>query len=224
MTRSYVTKQQLVYESLREQIMKGKLPPGTALPLADLTREFGVSHIPVREALRQLETEQLVELHPHATAVVALLDRNEAESISQLRFVLEPLAAREAAGHVSASVLEELQHMLNGMDDAVSRHDTDAYMQLNRAFHFTIYALGGNKWLVRILGELWDAAQRFSVVYRLPGHIEAGQQEHQLILDALRAGDADACEAIVRRHRLRIMGNLQQWLDGHAEPEVRLRT
>src|SRR5690606_37505722 len=103
-----VTKQQTVYDSLREEILDGALPPGTRLMFAELAQRFDMSPIPVREALRQLERENLIEVHPHVKVVVKAIPLEEAVWASELRMELEPIAVREAMPFVQDRHLREL--------------------------------------------------------------------------------------------------------------------
>jgi DNA-binding GntR family transcriptional regulator len=214
----HLTRQQYVYNLLRQEIQAGTLQPGSRLSLAELSGRFGVSHIPIREALRQLEQEDLVTTTPYAVATVKGVTSEEAAWVAELRLHLEPLAARGATGRIPAGELRALEKILRRMDKVIERDDFEAYAKLNFEFHQTIYKYSPNQRLQRIITELWETANRYAQVYRQPGHMDAGHQDHKEILDALKANAPAEVERLVRRHRTRIKSELEQLLHGGAEP------
>lgn len=205
------TKQQYVYHVLRGEIQEGTLRPGDRLALASLAERFGISQIPVREAIRQLEQEGLVETTPHVKALVKGVSHEEAVWAAELRLVLEPVAARDATPHMTEEVLEELEANVRAMSVCMDEGDFDGYFPLNRAFHDAIYRRCPNEILLHFLNELWDMAQRFRNVYQRPSHIGASQDEHVRILEALKAGDPDEVERLVSLHRRRNLELLRAW-------------
>lgn len=221
--QEYLTKQQIVYKALRESIQSGELRPGEPLPLSRLAGKYSVSEIPVREALRQLEQEGLVDLRPHTQAVVKDITHEDWHWVAELRLVLEPMAVRQAVGRLSQADFEELERLIDEMERANRVGDSVAYQKLNGAFHDRIYSRTTNRRLHRILRELWSTAQRFGAVYRMPGHMDAGQAEHRELVAHLRAGDAVAAERAMRQHRLRIMQNLRSWVDDNLGKGVALK-
>src|SRR5690606_33778835 len=121
------TKAQYVYESLREEIVQGRLRPGTRLVFSQVASRFGVSPIPVREAVRQLETEGLVELKPHTRVEVTTLPWEQGVWAYELRLALEPLAARDATPFVSEDQLARMGSLLDAMRDDLDGGDPDAF-------------------------------------------------------------------------------------------------
>ena len=111
-----MTKVELVYRSLREEIMLGTLQPGERLLFADLAKRYGVSAIPVREAVRQLESEDLVEFKPHTRVEVKALPYADGVWASEVRVELEPLAARLATPHVTSDRLERLGQIVDAIN------------------------------------------------------------------------------------------------------------
>jgi DNA-binding GntR family transcriptional regulator len=217
-TPMHLTRQQYVYNILRREIQAGTLPPGSRLTLAELSGRFGVSHIPIREALRQLEQEDLVATTPYAVATVRGVTPQEAEWVAELRLLLEPVAARDATGRIPDSDLRAIEKVVEDMDEVVEANDVEAYAQLNYEFHRTINKHSPNERLQRIITELWETATRYAQVYRQPGHMDAGHRDHKAIFEALKANDPDEVERLVRRHRSRIKGELEQLLAGPGEP------
>src|SRR5690625_2433339 len=186
----------------------GRLAPGTRLKLADLTERFGVSQIPVREALHQLEQESLVELIPHLGARVAPIIPGDSVEIAELRLLLEPYAAERATGRMTEASFVTLREAIVSMDTAIVEEDYESYLHNNNLFHDTIYAHSGNQMLFDILNQLRDAALRHFYVYRNKGHMDQGHADHLEILQALEHADADMAHELTYRHRKRILDKL----------------
>ncbi len=188
-----------IHEQLRAAILSGDLPAGTPVIEADLSTRLGASRTPVREALRRLESEGLLEPRGLRGSVVRGLDAAEVECIFEIRAALESLAARRAARAIAADDLAALSARLEGMraavDDpvAMERHDT--------AFHDLILANAGGERLKRMLGDLREEL----VAHRLrsladPGRRRETVAEHDAILAALRAHDEDAAAERTAHH------------------------
>lgn len=206
-----MTKQQQVYEALREEILDGVLTPGTRLVFADLATRFGVSPIPVREALRQLEREHLVEVHPHVKVLVKTMPLEEAVWASQLRCELEPLAAREAVPFVESSHLSLLDGELERMQAAASLDEFRGFLSGYRAFHDVLFSLTPNRRLVRTIEELRCTTRRYRSIYRDERQLQGAERELAGVLDALRARDAVETYQRLRAHRERLLTYLKHF-------------
>lgn len=208
----FQTKNQYVYERLHDQIQRGDLLPNQHLTVAELAETFDVSASPVREALKQLEKDDLVEIKPHVGAIVKGIEPEEVREIAELRLILAPEAARRAATRIPDHEIERLEAILNELDTVIADHDYDRYQDLNHQFHHLIYSHSGNSRLEELLLELWQKAQRTKVVYSLPSHIDDGQYEHWAILEAIKQRDADKAAQQTYKHRNRISNNLNNWM------------
>src|SRR3954453_3330710 len=135
---AYEPMAQLVARRLHERIVDGTLPPGAPIRQEAVAKEFGVSRLPVREALRQLESEGVVVLRPHSGARVAVLDFEECLSIYKIRERLEPLAFRESIGRLSGEQLAEVARRADEMPALIG--DQAAWLAADRAFHLALYA------------------------------------------------------------------------------------
>jgi DNA-binding GntR family transcriptional regulator len=125
-----------VTDALRDAILAGKLRPGSRVRQEELASEFGISRIPVREALRQLESEGLVILVPNSGAWISRLDRAECIEIYKIRERLEPLALQESSVNLSASQLETLEDLVDRIE---ASDDADEFLRLDREFHLLSY-------------------------------------------------------------------------------------
>ena len=188
-----------IHEQLRAAILSGDLPAGTPVIEADLSARLGASRTPVREALRRLESEGLLEPRGLRGSVVRALDPSEVSCIFEIREALESLAARRAARTIGAAGLAEMAVRLDGMRAAL---DDPAEMErYDTAFHDVILANAGGERLKRMLGDLREEL----IVHRFlslsdPARRRETVAEHEAILAALRAHDEEAAAETTARH------------------------
>jgi DNA-binding GntR family transcriptional regulator len=197
----FQTKAELVYERLRDAILSGELRPGERVNIDALSRQLGISKIPLREAVQRLTGQGLVvQPNPHAGAQVAPLSLREMRGIYLARGALEGLAARVAATTVADAELAELQELHEQMRSRFSRGETDGLSGLNRQFHTGIATATH----YATLRDLTDLTLLRVLHYRVGVRVEPawGQviSEHAAILDALRRRDADEAERAARDH------------------------
>ncbi|HTZ30297.1 MAG TPA: GntR family transcriptional regulator [Streptosporangiaceae bacterium] len=194
----YVSKTDMVAALIRELIITGELTAGQQLRQRDLAQRFGVSQTPVREAMRRLESEGLVIGDTHRGFTVVMPGDGPVEENFQIRAALESLGASLAAHKIDEAGLAELQR-LNEEMRALADGDP-RYAELNREFHFALYQYSRSPLLMSLMRLLWASLQGGPRVQRT--HAESARQ-HDAILNALRAGDADAASALTYQH---IMG------------------
>jgi DNA-binding GntR family transcriptional regulator len=184
--------------SLRERVSSGQLGPGTALSQAGVAQEYGVSRIPVRDALQQLAGEGLVELRG-STAVVTRLSIEDLQELYEMREAVEPVATRLAVSRVGRAGIARMTRLLGVMDDPVLAPGT--WVETNAAFHAEVYTLAGRPRMIALVEQLRRLTDRYiyfhlDVVGRA-GHL---QEEHRQILDAVRAQDAAAAAELTHAH------------------------
>lgn len=197
------TKSDLVYQSLKEAILSGSLRPGDRLKVKALSEQLKVSQTPVREALRLLTHEGLVVITPHSDVRVADLPMEGIEENLLIRAELEALATRVAAQHVTDAILSDLEGVMSELDECVRKADGQRYGELNRRFHLTLYQIIPYRGLYALVEELWNQVPRArSVFVLIPQYMERSQEEHRLILQALRHRDGEAAARIVREQKL----------------------
>lgn len=192
------------YERLREAIVDGLLPPGSKLSERGLAVSLGISAQPVREALRQLEAEGMVETRPRSGSFVASLDTPRLIEMGRIRAALEGAAAGLVARRARPSDVDALEGCLAAMRAATEMGDPLVLRRANEAFHDTLHAIGGNAFLIRSLHAL-GAYDHISRARALASENEPPQalDEHAAILAAIASGDAEAAEALMRAHTLR---------------------
>lgn len=207
-----------VYAAIRERIVDGSLPRGTRVHQEDLAAELGVSRTPVREALRRLAAEGLVEMRTNRGARVADVDRGGMRAAYEARLVIEPAAARLAAKEALAEPQARMAAAIAAQRRALS--SVARSFDANRAFHIALVAASGNEFLLRFAEFLW-VARIGAAIYERQVEIEERQlldiAEHEQILAAVRAGDGRRAESITRRHLVEAMKHSTQILDEDRE-------
>lgn len=192
---NYVSKTDMVVALIRELIITGDLPAGKQLRQRDLAARFQVSQTPVREAMRRLESEGLVVGDAHRGFTVVDADAGSTEENVQIRAALESLGAALAAPKIDEAGIAKL----TGLNDRMRGLGADdpLYQELNREFHFTLYEYSNSPLLVSLMRLLWQALNGGPRGSR--GHAESTRQ-HELIIDALRAGDAEGARKVTFEH------------------------
>jgi DNA-binding GntR family transcriptional regulator len=204
-----LTKNAYAYEEMRRRILSGENPQGSVLSQAQLAQEIGVSTTPLREALRRLAAEGLVQLESHRDARVASLTAEEARDLYVIRENLDPLAAGLAAQSRTPADIANIQATLEQLTPLNDAADLAA-MTLHRQFHRAIYTASHNPLLIGILEGLWDKADRYRQI-GLQSQKDSEndrirvQEEHTQIADAVIAGDAVRAREIMQRH---VVGSL----------------
>jgi DNA-binding GntR family transcriptional regulator len=194
-----LTAHEIVRDTLRHAILSGELPGGTRLVQAELAAQLNVSTTPVREALRDLASDQLIRFHPHRGAVVHELDMEELREIYEIRKALEPLAIRLAATRITKKQLKEASDLQARMEKEV---EPGAWVENNWKFHAMLESAAQSPRLATFVKSVQDSAALYvaHAVHLDPGRIEKGNADHRGILAALRGGDADGAAELLRSH------------------------
>jgi DNA-binding GntR family transcriptional regulator len=190
----------LAYDVIREQIVEGALDPGARIGQAELAERLGISRGSVREALRRLAGDGLVEFEVNRGFFVADFGLDVVLQRLEARLLLEPQIARLAAGRRTDADLEHLRHAIAAERTAST---SDAAHDASRAFHLALAAATQNEQLVHLVAGLWiaDVGRRLLAQrYAAPTWQADDAREHEAILAALDAGDADGAETLTRAH------------------------
>ena len=218
----FATKSDLAYTRVRNLILSGDLAPGAVLPQASLAQTIGISTTPLREALRRLKQEGLVELDAHRDARVRPLDAAEARDLLELRGSLDPLAASLAAQRRTDADLADVRAALDGLE-ALTDRPSVTQLESHRRFHAAIHRASHNALLAQTLDGLWVKSDRYRRHGLEPGRSDeerdARATEHRLLFEAVRDGDPATAADLMRRH---VEGSLgARSLDRLADPEHR---
>jgi len=199
----YVTKSDYAYNRLREGILEGEFAPGGVLNQSELAKTIGVSTTPLREALRRLKSEGLVELDAHRDARVATLTAEEARDLLEVRRSLDPLAAALAAERRTKDDIRVMREAATCVEPLLS-NPTVEDLVAHRRFHTAIYVSSHNELLISTLDALWDKADRYRrlglEVVRSQAERDQKAREHAELLDAVVRGDSDTASAVMRQH------------------------
>ncbi|NUR88746.1 MAG: GntR family transcriptional regulator [Nonomuraea sp.] len=186
-----------VRDELRARINQGLIRPGDRLYEYRLAEELGVSRIPVREAIRMLESEGLVVVQPHKGVLVRALGPDDVENLFDVREAMEVLAARLAARRVSEADVTRLRGLLAQGRRALEEGDLEQVDATNTDFHESLIRVAGNP----LLHEVWEPLQgRLRWLFRQNTEQERVWQEHHDILGAVESGDAEFAAALALKH------------------------
>lgn len=197
----HATKTQIALQELREDIRSGTLAAGERLRVDEVAAELGMSPTPVREALRLLQADGLVEFRPHQGIVVASLSATQTAEIYHLRALLEPDAVMLAVPRMSEHQLAELRRLHEKVVKAVHSGRGSAVSDTNAAWHWALYRNCGSDHLVAFIQRLWDAFP-WRTIWAITGRAEQSLREHQEVMDAIDAGDAELAAERMRTHVL----------------------
>lgn len=201
------TVQEVTYE-LKTAIASGMFRPGQRLVELQLCDDFGVTRSKVREALRRLEHDGLVEITRNVGATVTAISRNDVEQIYDLLSVLDGLAARVAAPYITSHRLESLENLLLKMD---ATDKPTLFATLNHEFHLLLCSYSENSRLIKVAADLRLSIQACGFAsFFVPDHIAASKVEHRNIVQALKESEPAKAEMMVRKHymesKIRLVG------------------
>ena len=197
----YLPLRDVVFQTLRQAILRGELKPGERLMEIHLAQSLGVSRTPVREAIRKLELEGLVVMIPRKGAVVAGITISDLQDVLEVRMALEELAVKYACRRVTQEQLEELRRRSEIFKKTLSGNDVGLCAEADVAFHDMIYLATGNNRLVQILNNIREQMYRYRMEYLKDRQSHSMLvQEHEAILEALMSGDEKTALEVTCKH------------------------
>ena len=187
-----------LYRRLRARIMHGEIPPGTAMTLRGLAREFDVSMTPAREAVRRLVAEGALQNSSSGRVSTPELSDDRIEELASLRAMLEPELASRALPRAHFALIDRLETINNGVNQMIARHDATGYIRMNLEFHRTLYLRAQAPAILALTETVW--LQLGPTMRALYGRLRRSEPppHHRLILAALRAGDEPGLRLAVR--------------------------
>jgi len=205
----------VVADRMRTAILEGRYKPGEWMRQERIAQEFGVSQMPVREALKELASEGLIEHVPYRGARVVDISANDVEDIYALRAFLESRAAGFAASQITPDELAELKQLHAEIEKHSAPEHLAKYRELNRRFHELIFTASRRAYLIRTLGMLWAAFPTMlmgnypiTASQPLAGRDKVDLLEHAAIIDALEKSDADTTQKAMKKHIESVMQEL----------------
>src|SRR5271165_4365664 len=200
------------HDYVKRQVLTGGFPGGELISEGEVAAALGMSRTPVREAFLRLEAEGLLRLYPQSGALVVPVSSEEARAVIEARLVLEQFAARKVIGRgaaVRASVFERLSAELQRQRDAAAKADWEEFSEADRAFHSVTLQESGNAIVSGFYSSLRDRQTRMNrELVMHEERITTILEEHRLIVEAMRDGDLERAEEIVRTHLASTMRTL----------------
>lgn len=198
---AYLPLRDVVFNTLREAILKGELKPGERLMELQLAAKLGVSRTPIREAIRMLEQEGLAVTIPRKGAEVAKMTEKDMEDVLQIREALDELAAKIACEQISEEQLEELVATMHEFEESTKTDNVKKISEADVKFHDIIYQSTGNPKLVNMLNNLREQMYRYRVEYLKEEQTRnLLVSEHEELVKAIREGDVQKAQDISFHH------------------------
>jgi DNA-binding GntR family transcriptional regulator len=179
------TLEKQVYNEILQAIVSGKLSPGSSVTITELAEGLNVSLMPVRTALKALEAKNLIHIQKNRRLTIRQLSLENLEELFEIRIKLEVEAAREAARHCPAEILQRLERTLQEMEAC---QDRELYLEKNLEFHRAIYQAANKPILCEIIDDLWHRISPYMYLY-LKIDVHSHDPFHEGLLAALRAAD-----------------------------------
>ncbi|MBA2557687.1 MAG: GntR family transcriptional regulator [Chloroflexi bacterium] len=197
------------YEHMRREILAGRFAPGVPLRPPALAAEVGVSIIPIREALRKLESEHLVEIQTNRGARVADLYLDDIRDAYRTRRILEIEALRASMGKLDADDMARARDLNDQMVEAFRGGEDEKAYLLHRQLHFTFYEKSSTRWMNRFIGTLWDHTERYRrLATKLRGDPDGIGAEHAAVVAAIEQGEVEGAVAALSGHLARTVALL----------------
>ncbi len=198
-----------VFNRIREDILSGHYKQNEELKENTIGLELGVSRTPVREALRQLELEGLVNIIPNKGAYVTGISEKDIHDIYVIRSYLEGLCARWACEHINDEKLQELEEVVYLSEFHSKKQHYDQVVELDNKFHELIYEASGSKILRHVLSDFHHYVQRIrKITLSNPERAENSNHEHTAILDAIRERNGELAETLAHEHIIKTIQNI----------------
>jgi DNA-binding GntR family transcriptional regulator len=211
------------FAMLHDAIIVGELHPGERLPIGDLAEAMHLSQMPIREALRRLDADGLVENIPHRGASVAGLTIEDLAEVYDARLLLELPAIEGAAKRFTAANERDAKASLERLEDATDRNEKAQALNAHTAFHFGLYQASGSRWLPRLISPLWDNAERYRVAAlgSTLGLFEARAREHRQLLQACSDHEPELAASLLWNHLVLTANAIFKEMGGDQTYELR---
>ncbi len=200
-----------IFNSLRNDILDGKYKRGDKLVELKLARELGVSRTPIREGLKQLEFEGLVENIPNKGTVVNSVSSQDINDILTIRLAIEGIAVEWTIDRMDEEILKELKETCELMEFYTAKKDVEKILDLNTQFHEIIYKASGSRYLNNILNDFqsYMKGARKKSLYS-EGRLQSALQEHIEIMSAFEDKDKERAKELLRKHIMRLKHNINK--------------
>lgn len=190
--------QEKVYERLRELVISRQLAPGEKISIRQMAEAFGVSTMPVREALRKLEAEGMVTFERNGI-VIRQLSAREVEQFFEIRIRLETLGVSWALPNINETDEKRFEELVEEMDN--QKADLTKWRELNRQFHLYLYSFAGSAQLQQMIENLWNSVEPYMRLYTSTvTSLEQAQKEHHEVVELIKCRNADHLCKLIAAH------------------------
>jgi len=205
----------VIYDALRDEIINGNMKAGESIRQEYIAKIFNVSRIPVREALKRLESQGLVTNERYKGCVVSSLSNEEIEEIYELRAILEPLIIASSVTNMTKETLAEARALCDEFND---EGDASKWGEWNRRFHEALYRDSGRPYHLKVIGQAIDRIDSYiRAQLVLTKGMNKARVEHGAILKACEEGDAEKAAELTREHILGSYTSLMNFLNAHQD-------
>jgi DNA-binding GntR family transcriptional regulator len=187
-----------IYRQIRDLILDGGIAPGELVTIQGLAEAFGVSAMPIREALQRLTAERALTIVSGRSVGIPKLEAGRLRDLCRVRLEIETLATVWAASRLRPQDISRLERLVATMAQAVSDGNPRQYVRANHEFHFVVYRASGSETLISIIEELWLQVSPYFHMLHGSGNYALANREHERLLIALKEHDAEAAGACVR--------------------------
>lgn len=197
----YLPLRDVVFNTLREAILTGDIEPGERLMEIRLAEKLGVSRTPIREAIRMLQLEGLVNMTPRKGTVVAEISKEDLKNVLEVRKVLEQLAVEKSCENVSDEAVSELRENLKEFNAAIKKKNPSDIAKIDVAFHDIIYRITGNDRLIQILYNIREQMYRYRLEYiKDQDTRQTVVRDHENLIEAIVNKDVEKAKSIIVAH------------------------
>ena len=207
-----------VTERLRHDLLAGAIKPGERIKVAELEKRFGVSHIPIREAVRRLESEGLIVAMPQRAAIAAGVDLDDLAGLYDLRRIIECDVIRRSVDAMTDEQVAVAEQALENLEAIANEHDSPGFWELHRDFHWALLEPGASAWIERVLDQIWLASQRYVRLF-VSETVDDAMRDHRALFDFCRERDGAGAADLLRRHLDRTELAVRQAFVPTDEPE-----
>jgi DNA-binding GntR family transcriptional regulator len=184
---------------LRRALLAGEIRPGERINVAELEKSFGVSHIPIREAVRRLETEGLIVALPQRAAVAAGVDLADLGGLYDLRRIVECEVIRRSVDSMADEEVATVRAALASLEAVALDHDSPEFWGLHRDFHWALLEPGASDWIRRVLDQVWLASQRYVRLF-VSETVDDAMDDHRELLVCCEQRDGGRAAQLLRLH------------------------
>jgi len=184
---------------LRGALLAGDIKPGERIKVADLEKSFGVSHIPIREAVRRLEAEGLIVALPQRAAVAAGVDLNDLAGLYDLRRIIECEVIHRSVNSMTDEQVEAARTALQEIEAVAQDHDSPRFWELHSEFHWALLEPGASAWIQRVLDQIWLASQRYVRLF-VSETLSDAMADHRELVVCCEERDGKRAADLLRSH------------------------